>query len=148
MFYGDTIQDTRQMFFNSWEKYQQKKPLTPLENEIVQVILVHPEYHKILEQNTKFQDHTYNPDLGESNPFLHMGLHLAVREQIGTDRPAGINAIYNKLVLKFKDSLAVEHLIMDQLAECLWLSQKNNLPPNEQYYLNALSGYIDNYQLR
>lgn len=148
MFYGDTIQDTRQMFFNSWEKYQHKKPLTPLENEIVQVILVHPEYHKILEQSTKFQEHAYYPELGESNPFLHMGLHLAIREQIGTDRPVGISAIYNKLLQKFKDPLAVEHLIMDQLAECLWLSQKNNLPPNEQYYLDALTGYIDNNQLR
>lgn len=136
------------MFFTSWDKYQHKKPLTPLENEIVQVILVHPEYHKILEQSSQYQEHTYYPDLGEANPFLHMGLHLAVREQIGTDRPTGIQSIFNKLVKKYNDPLAVEHLIMDQLAECLWLSQKNNLPPDEQHYLEALSGYIDNYQLR
>lgn len=139
MFYGDTVQETRQMFFSSWDKYQHGKPLSPLENQIAEVILAHPEYHKIIEQSTRFQEHSYYPELGETNPFLHMGLHLAVREQITTDRPPGINAIYKQLIKKYKDPLEVEHLIMDQLAECLWLSQKNNLPPDEQMYLNTLA---------
>jgi hypothetical protein len=139
MFYGDTIQETRQMFFNSWEKYQKKQSLLPLENEIVQVILAHPEYHKVLENSNKFQQQSYFPELGETNPFLHMGLHLGIREQIATDRPVGINAIYQLLIKKYNDSLAVEHLMMEQLAECLWHSQKNNLPPDEQYYLHALA---------
>ncbi|CAM4384581.1 MAG: hypothetical protein LEGION0403_FIIPPAGN_00739 [Legionella sp.] len=139
MFYGDTIQETRQMFFNSWEKYQQKKPLTPLENEIVQVILAHPEYHKTIENQNKFQQQSYYPELGETNPFLHMGLHLGIREQITTDRPTGINAIYQLLLKKYTDPLAVEHLMMEQLAECLWRSQKNNLPPDELGYLATLS---------
>ncbi|WP_058534112.1 DUF1841 family protein [Legionella saoudiensis] len=139
MFYGDTIQETRQMFFNSWEKYLQKKPLTPLEDEIVQVILAHPEYHKTLENQNKFQQQTYYPELGETNPFLHMGLHLGIREQIATDRPAGINAIYQLLLKKYADPLTVEHLMMEQLAECLWRAQKNNFPPDEQEYLATLS---------
>lgn len=139
MFYGETIQETRQMFFNSWEKYQQKKPLTPLENEIVQVILAHPEYHQTVENQNKFQQQSYYPELGETNPFLHMGLHLGIREQIATDRPAGINAIYQLLLKKYADPLVVEHLMMEQLAECLWRAQKNNLPPDEQDYLATLS---------
>jgi hypothetical protein len=67
-----------------------------------------------------------------------MGLHLAIREQVATNRPSGIKNIYASLVNKYGDPLTVEHLMMDQLAECLWLSQKNNLPPDEQHYLNAL----------
>jgi hypothetical protein len=139
MFYGDTIQETRQMFYSSWEKYQHKQPLLPLEQQIAQIILDHPEYHKIIENINKFQEHTYYPEFGETNPFLHMGLHLAVREQITTDRPVGIKTIYKNLIDKYKDPLVVEHVIMDQLAECLWLSQKNNLPPDENHYLNTLS---------
>lgn len=139
MFYGDTIQETRQMFFISWEKYQQKQVLLPLENEIVQVILAHPEYHKILENSQTVQQQTYFPELGETNPFLHMGLHLGIREQIATDRPLGINAIYHQLIKKYADLLKVEHLMMDQLAECLWHSQKNNLPPDEHVYLHTLA---------
>jgi hypothetical protein len=138
MFYGDTIQETRQMFFTSWNNYIQKKPLTPLEQQIVQVIIDHPEYQQILAQS-KFQEHTYYPELGETNPFLHMGLHLAVREQIATNRPAGITAAFKELLKKYQDPLAVEHLILEQLAECLWLAQKNNLPPDEQHYLTQLA---------
>lgn len=138
MFYGDTIQETRQMFFKSWEKYRQNIPLLPLEHEIAQVILAHPEYHKIVENLDKFQQQSYFPELGETNPFLHMGLHLAIREQVATNRPAGISTIYQNLLKKYGDPLAVEHLIMDQLAECLWRSQKDNLPPDEHYYLQTL----------
>ncbi len=138
MFYGDTVQDTRQLFFNSWDKYRKKLPLSFLEEEIAQVILAHPEYQKDLEHPEHFQDHTYFPELGDTNPFLHMGLHLAIREQIGTNRPTGIKSIYDQLILKFKNPLDVEHLIMDQLAECLWLAQKNNAPPDEIHYLNQL----------
>lgn len=138
MFYGDTVQETRQLFFTSWDKYQNKKVLSPLENAIAQVILDHPEYHKIMDQSRSFQDHAYYPELGDTNPFLHMGLHLAVREQTATNRPIGISAVYTKLLEKYKDPLAVEHLIMEQLAECLWISQKNNTPPDESHYLNTL----------
>lgn len=139
MFYGDTIQETRQIFFSSWEKYQKKMVLSPLENEIVQVILAHPEYHKILENQHKFQQQSYFPELGEPNPFLHMGLHLGIREQVSTDRPVGIKAIYTHLIQKYNDPLTVEHLMMEQLAECLWLSQKNNQPPDEIHYLRRLA---------
>jgi hypothetical protein len=139
MFYSNTIQETRQRFFNSWEKYKQKEPLLPLEHELVQVILDHPEYHQTLENYEQFQQHTYLPELGETNPFLHMGLHLAIREQVATNRPDGINELYKKLVQKYKNSLTVEHLMMDHLAELLWQSQKNNLIPDEQSYLAQLA---------
>lgn len=139
MFYGDTIQDTRQLFFSSWKKYQQNIELMPLEQEIVKVILAHPEYHRFLTNPELFQDHTYYPELGDINPFLHMGLHLAIREQIATNRPAGIEHCYAQLLKQHQDSLEVEHLMMEQLAECLWLSQKNNSAPNEQHYLAALT---------
>lgn len=143
MFYGNTVQETRQLFFVSWDKYLQKKTLSPLEHEIVQVLLAHPEYHKIIENKNKYQEHDYYPEFGETNPFLHMGLHLAVREQIATDRPVGIRTTYNKLVKKYFDPLIVEHLIIDQLAECLWLAQKNNLPPDEQQYLNNIANLLE-----
>jgi len=138
MFYGDTIQETRQMYFSSWEKYRKNQALLPLENEIVQVILAHPEYHPFIENPGRYHEYSYYPEFGETNPFLHMGLHLAIREQVATNRPAGIHQVYQNLIKKLADSLQVEHLMMEQLAEHLWLSQKNNLPPDEQRYLNAL----------
>lgn len=142
MFFGDTIQDTRQMFYSSWESYLNKKPLSPLEQQIVQVVIEHPEYHSVMDQRNTFQEHTYYPELGEANPFLHMGLHLAVREQVATNRPVGMAQTFKQLVNQYKDPLAVEHLMMERLAECLWLSQKNNLAPDEQHYLSSLAQLI------
>lgn len=139
MFYGETIQETRRFFFLSWEKYLQKKPLSALEQQLVQVILEHPEYHALFENPTLYQEQGFYPELGETNPFLHLGLHLSIREQVSTNRPAGIQKAFKRLVKKHSDPLHVEHLIMDQLAECLWRSQRDNLPPNEQDYLNSLA---------
>jgi hypothetical protein len=142
MFYGDTIQDTRQIFFTSWEKYRNNEPLSALENEIAQVILAHPEYQPVLESPEEFKDRNYYPELGQVNPFLHMGLHIAVREQIATNRPFGINTVFQQLLHQYQDPHAVEHLIMEQLSEFLWLAQKNNALPDESAYINALNNLL------
>ena len=39
----------------------------------------------------------YSPRSGQLNPWLHMGLHLAVREQVATNRPHGITEVHAKL---------------------------------------------------
>lgn len=143
MFYGDKVQDTRQLFFSSWQKYRQKQLLLPLEQQIVEVILAHPEYHCMLETTAEPADQSYFAEMGQTNPFLHMGLHLAIRDQIHTDRPAGIAPLYKKLLKKYKDALVVEHLIMEYLAECLWQAQRSNCPPNEEVYLANLTTLLN-----
>ncbi len=137
MFYGDNVQDTRQLFFLSWRKYRQKEPLLALEHQIVEVVIDHPEYHVLLENASYLHDHAYFPELGATNPFLHMGLHLAIRDQVATDRPIGIKDIYLQLLKQHSDSLVVEHLLMDHLAECLWQGQRNQTMPDENNYLHS-----------
>jgi hypothetical protein len=137
MFYGDSVQDTRQIFFTSWEKYKQKKPLSPLEQQVVDVIIIHPEYQAILE-NPSHKDAMYFPELGHSNPFLHMGLHLAIRDQVATDRPVGITTVYQQLLQHYQDVQKVEHMMIEHLAECLWRAQRDNSSPDEIQYLEGL----------
>ena len=137
MFYKDNVRDTRQMFFDSWQKYQHKQLLSPLEQQIVEVIIAHPEYHNLLAAGDSEKEQVYFPEMGETNPFLHMGLHLAVRDQLATDRPVGIKALYQQLLLNYSDGLLVEHLLMEHLAECLWQAQRDFTLPNEQHYLNT-----------
>ncbi len=137
MFCAESPQDTRQFFFSSWKKHKTNQPLTSLEQQIVNVVMVHPEYHSILESISP-QDHTaYFPELGQTNPFLHMGLHLAIRDQIVTNRPTGITDIYNQLLKKYIDPLIGEHLLMDNLAECMWQAQRNQGLMDETAYINA-----------
>ncbi|MBA2648363.1 MAG: DUF1841 family protein [Legionella sp.] len=139
MFYGETIEEVRKLYFDSWYKFQHNQLLTSLEQQLVDVIVLHPEYHSLLNNPETFQSQAYYPELGDTNPFLHMGLHLAIREQIATDRPPGIRLCYTKLMRKHGDVLSVEHIMIEHLAEALWLSQKNNTPPDEGLYLRNLT---------
>lgn len=117
MLYGDEVQDTRKYFFISWQKHQRKEPLHPLEQQLVQVIQEHPEYHSLFEG--QLTSKRYEIDQGEINPFLHLGLHLALRDQLSTNNPPGITALYQQLCAHTFDPLAAEHLIMTCLENYL-----------------------------
>ncbi len=142
MFYGNSVQDTRQLFFSSWKKHLKKEPLLPLEKQIIDVILIHPEYHALLEGSASERDKAYFPELGQTNPFLHMGLHLAIRDQVVTNRPAGIADVFHALVKQYHDNAAVEHMFMDHFAEYLWQAQRNGRLPDEASYLYACQQLI------
>ncbi|MCC5792698.1 MAG: DUF1841 family protein [Legionellaceae bacterium] len=136
MFFGNSIAQTRQYFFDAWHKFQHKLPLSPLESQLLAVIHDHPEYHQFLENRTQSLP-DFSPEQGQSNPFLHMGLHLALREQIHTNRPSGIATVYRKLSQKYAP-LDAEHLMMNCLADTLWLAQRHQHAPDEQSYLENL----------
>lgn len=144
MFYTNGLHDTRQMFFTSWTNYCNKKPLSPLEAQIVDVIIAHPEYHAFLSSFQTFTDTTasYASFPGGTSPFLHMGLHLALRDQIHTNRPQGITHIYKQLLDKHQNTLEAEHKMMDCLSACLWTAQNNQSPPNELDYLEQLKSLL------
>lgn len=124
----------RVVFFEAWQKHQKKMPLTPLEIQLVDIILIHPEYYQLLNQEENY----LSMDFDETNPFLHLSLHLSVREQTTTNRPSGITSIYQSLVLKSDDPHKAEHQIMDCLAEILWSAQQTGKTPDELYYLECL----------
>jgi len=128
----------RLFFLDIWKKYQASIPLQALEELILGVILEHPEYHILLsnEENALLQE--YTPETGETNPFLHMGMHIAIREQIGSDRPGGIAALYQQLLSKFATAHDLEHRIMECLGEALWSAQRNNTLPDEAAYLECV----------
>ena len=137
MFYANTVQDTRQLFFTCWQKHQQKHPLLPLEQQILAVMLDHPEYHALFNIGSPEEVSAYFAALGQTNPFLHMGLHLTLRDQVATNRPAGISSIYTQLITKHGDKQMAEHLLMEPLAEALWQAQRHQKMPDEKAYLDA-----------
>ena len=85
--------EIRQVYLTVWQKLQQGKILEPMESVIADIIQLHPEYHAFLGQGPSAHQQEFNPESGNSNPFLHMGMHIALREQTSTDRPAGIQKI-------------------------------------------------------
>ena len=136
MIFGQDRQELRQMYVDAWRKSQSGQILSPLDAQIAAVVAEHPEYQAILQQDAMQAD--YTPDGGQSNPFLHMGLHMAIREQVATDRPAGIATIHRRLSQKSGDPHQAEHQMIECLAQSLWEAQSRNLPPDEQQYLERL----------
>lgn len=135
--FGSDRNSLREFYKTSWQKHQQGKALSTLEQQVVQVIAEHPEYHQqVLADNAPYRD--WAVESGDTNPFLHMGMHLALREQIATDRPSGIARCYHLLCQSTQASLEAEHQMMECLGQALWKAQRNNSMPDEIAYLNCL----------
>jgi hypothetical protein len=105
------------------------------------VISEHPEYHVIVE-SAAADLANYSPRSGQLNPWLHMGLHLAVREQVATNRPAGIAELHAKLAASAGGAHEAEHRMLEVLAEQLWEAQRGGKPPDENAYLERLKKLI------
>ena len=136
MIFSDDRKELRQMYADAWRKSQDRQVLSPLETQIAKVIEDHPEYQS--ELGGEALEASFTPSQGKTNPFLHMGLHLAVRDQVTTDRPPGISYIFHELVKQYSDPHETEHRMLDCLAETLWEAQNQNAPPDEQKYLERL----------
>ena len=129
----------RDFFFAAWRKYRASEQLSALETIAVELIAAHPEYHGLLEHRDRFVARDYAPDAGETYPFLHLGLHLAIREQIAIDQPRGIRAEHTRLTQNFDSTLDAEHEIMDCLTEMIWHAQRANTGPDSTIYFACLS---------
>jgi hypothetical protein len=136
MIFGQDRGELRRMYADAWQKRRDAKPMSPLETQIADVVEMHPEYHRDVTERDLDKD--YTPDGGRTNPFLHMGLHLGIREQVATDRPAGIAAVYRSVLARSGDMHAAEHEMIECLAEALWEAQSSNQPPDETRYLERL----------
>ena len=53
----------------------------------------HPEYHAYLTDQDQLQ-RDFTQETVKRIPWLHMGMHISLGEQLGADRPAGIRDIY------------------------------------------------------
>ena len=68
-------------------------------------------------------------------------VHIALAEQVGTDRPPGIRAIHARLAAAADGPGAVhdaEHRMIECLAEALWRAQRQGGMPDDRAYLDAL----------
>ncbi len=136
MIFGQDRNELRQMYADAWRKHCENLPMSPLEAQIASVIEWHPEYYADVTADDLDRD--YTPGRGQTNPFLHMGLHLGIREQVSTNRPAGIAKIHESLIKKAGDAHVAEHQMIDCLAETLWEAQSHDCAPDERKYLERL----------
>ena len=127
--------ELRRSYADAWRKYVARSPMTPLEALIVDVLELHPEYQALVSNASAAL--AFDPAAGgaQENPFLHMGLHLAIREQLSIDRPPGVRALLESLEARLGNTHAAEHALMESLAEALWEAQSSGRAPDEGRYL-------------
>jgi hypothetical protein len=130
------------MYLEAWQAQQAGKPLDPLQSLLAKIIAMHPEYHVLLEKGEDALEQDFSPEQGQSNPFLHMGMHIAIHEQLSTNRPKGLVEVYQQLLGKMGDAHEVEHAMMECLGQALWEAQRNNIAPDEQAYLACVKGLL------
>lgn len=129
----------RQFFLRCWWKQRKAQPLEPLEQLVAEVMVQHPEYHPLLNRGEAGLEQEFRPGQGDANPFLHMGMHITLREQLASDRPQGIRDLYRRLMAHSgADPHHTDHLMMDCLGRCLWEAQRHHQLPDEQGYLRCL----------
>lgn len=129
--------DLRRMYLEAWRKHCAGLPLEPLEAQIADVMGEHPEYFELLNDPETALTKDFSLEAGVFNPFLHMAMHLAIRDQVSTDRPQGIREIFATLT-KRRGAHEAEHNIAEQLAEMIWQSQRNGVALDEQVYLRRV----------
>ena len=145
--YNPSRDQARQFLFDAWGKFKQQLLLTDLEKIAVEVIQMHPEYQVVLDSPERYMSQQYFPEMGETNPFLHLSLHLSVIEQLNINQPIGIVEVYDKLQHQYhqhktESSHLAQHDLLECLAETIWQSQRNNEPLDSSNYLGLLNQKI------
>jgi hypothetical protein len=136
--FDPTRDQARQFFFDAWRKYREREPLTGLDRVAVGVMLLHSEYHPVLDDPERYQDREYRPDAGDTNPFLHLSMHLAIEEQLSIDQPPGIKAEFARIAARLGDRHAAGHEVMECLGETVWRAQREHAAPDALAYLECV----------
>lgn len=138
--YRPTRDQARNIFFDCWSKYRAGEPVQGIETLALEVVLQHPEYHRVLDDPDRYRDRDWQPEGGTTNPFLHLSLHLALQEQLSIDQPPGIRERYQRLLDMAGEPHQAQHAALECLAETIWRAQRDGQAPDAVLYLRCLDG--------
>ena len=130
-----TPSTTGQHMLDAWQAQLAGHKLNGIQQQCVDVIMQHPEYHQIFANHEQALQQQFSTD---SNPFLHIALHLSLNEQIKLDRPKGIHKLWQNALMRNGNAHALAHKIMDIMANMLWDAQHNKQLISDQCYLEKL----------
>ncbi|RJG05432.1 DUF1841 family protein [Noviherbaspirillum cavernae] len=130
--------DVRRFFCETFRKQRAGEILTPLEAIARDWIVQHPEYDDALKDVDAALAADYSVERGQSNPFLHLSMHLSIAEQISIDQPPGIRAAFTALAQRLGSGHEAHHQMMECLGEMVWASQRSGLPPDGAAYVDCI----------
>ncbi len=132
----------RDFFCLAWKKQQDSGVLTPLESIAARWMIEHPEYHALLNDADSAKEQDFSVENGQTNPFLHLSMHMSLSEQIQIDQPQGIRQISQRLMMRYDDEHPAHHDMMECLGKVLWESSRSGTEPDMQRYIEELNQLI------
>ena len=82
--------DVRRFFCAVQAKSITGQPMDALETLAGQWLQDHPEYQPAVADSDAAVARNYDGADGQTNPFLHLSMHLSISEQCSIDQPRGI----------------------------------------------------------
>ncbi len=127
--------DVRQFFCSVYAKAKAGQALEAIETIASLWLDEHPEYHADVADVAAAVRAMQQPADGQTNPFLHLSMHLSISEQCSIDQPRGIRQAVELLTHR-RDSLHdAHHEAMECLGRMLWESQRAGRPPDGDNYV-------------
>ena len=136
--FNPSQQDVRRFFCETWRKTQSGEVLTPLEAIARDWLLQHPEYEDAVGNLDLALAADYAVERGQSNPFLHLSMHLSIAEQVSIDQPPGMREAFRQLADRRGSAHEAHHAVMECLGQMLWNAQRSGLPPDGTAYLECV----------
>ncbi len=135
--FNPSREQVRHFFCDAWKKHLERLPLVGAEVTAADIAARHPEYHALLTDREGAPDKEWTPEGGQTNPFLHLSLHLAIHEQVTIDQPPGIRAAFDLLRRKMEPHDA-EHVLLECLGETIWRAQRDGGQMDALAYVDAV----------
>lgn len=130
--------DVRRFFCSVYAKSRASQPLEAIETIASQWLDEHPEYHADLMDAEAAVVKQYDGEGGQTNPFLHLSMHLSISEQCSIDQPRGIRQAVELLTARRNSLHDAHHETMDCLGQMMWESQRSGQPPDGAAYIDGV----------
>jgi hypothetical protein len=134
--------EVRTFFCEAWAKQINSGILTPLESIAARWMVEHPEYHELLSDLEKAKAEDFSVEKGQTNPFLHLAMHLSITEQVQIDQPPGIRDAAKNLTIKLDSEHEAQHRIMECLGQVMWDAQRQGTPPDMEVYVESIRNLV------
>ena len=136
--FNPTQADVRRFLCGVHAKAQSGAPMEAIETLASLWIAEHPEYHADLADVDAAIARNYDETPAQTNPFLHLSMHLSISEQCSIDQPRGIRQAVDLLAARRGDLHAAHHEVMECLGQMLADAQSSGRPPDGDAYIAAV----------
>ena len=138
MLFQPSQADVRRFFCAVYAKARANHPLEAIETIADLWIDEHPEYHAELADVDAALLTMAREDVGKTNAFMHLSMHLALSEQCSIDQPRGIRQAVELLTARLDSLHDAHHEAMECLGSMVWESQRAGLPPDGAAYIDCV----------